>query len=192
MSRRIAVVVLCEDNAHSTLVAEFLRRCGIRGNIRFWISSANWPGAGEQGVRSRFPIEVEAYLRAKAKRATRMIAMIDADTGSVARRQQQLEEPLKAADDHRIRELQLSKEMIAILIPRRNVETWVLALNGVSVNEIDDYKDSRPAPDWFTLTPTAADRLYDWTRRNATFPTDTIDSLRLGIQELARVFPRTE
>jgi len=188
MSKRIAVVVLCEDNAHSTLVAEFLRRCGIRGNIRFWISSANWPGAAEQGVRSRFPIEVEDYLRAKAKRDTRMIAMTDADTGSVARRQQQLEEPLKVADDHRIRELQLSKETIAILIPRRNVETWVLALNGIAVNELEDYKDSRSASEWFRLTPIASGKLYDWTRPNATIPTDTIHSLRLGIQELARVF----
>jgi hypothetical protein len=188
MSKRIAVIVLCEDNAHSTLAFQYLRRCGITGNIRFWISSASWAGAGEQGVRSRFPIEVGAYRRERAKRDTRMIVMIDADTGSVSKRQQQLEASLKASEDPRLREIRLSNERIAILIPRRNVETWVLALNGDKVDELQDYKESRPTQDWLKLTPAASDKLYDWTRRNVDLPADLLDSLRLGIHELIRVF----
>jgi hypothetical protein len=70
-----------------------------------------------------------------------LVVSIDADTSSVEERQRQLDRKLEPYGMER-RGL---GERIAILVPKRNIETWVHYMMGEDVNEIDIYpKLDRP------------------------------------------------
>jgi len=138
-------------------------------------------GSGEQWVREQFVIEVKAYRRRHAHTATALIVVVDADTLSVDERLAQLDQNLEATQTDRIR----LDEQIATLVPKRNVETWILCLNDVSVDEETDYKRSRK--DWETLVRSGSETLYHWTRPNAQPPPTCVPSLRLCVTSLARL-----
>ena len=76
-------------------------------------------------------------------------------------------------------------ERIARLVPKRNVETWILCLNGQEVDEESDYKGR--LHDWSEMTRPAAETLHEWTRSNSQLPDDCVESLRCGITELRRL-----
>jgi hypothetical protein len=76
-------------------------------------------------------------------------------------------------------------ERIARLVPKRNIETWILCLNEQEVNEETDYKRTRD--DWNELIPQAAETLFQWTRSRAEPPNHCVDSLRSGVSELKRL-----
>jgi hypothetical protein len=185
MSRPTEIIVLCEDHKHSSFVLSYLKKCRIDCRIRALLSprasAFNW-------VIKQYPIQVNAYRLAKARKHTWLIVVVDADTGTLARRLLQMEQELRGTSEPRLRELRIDDELIARLIPRRNIETWILALNRVTVNEIDDYKYKRDREDWPGLIQTAATALYELTRPNAELPDNLTDSLRHGIREINRVF----
>ncbi len=84
--------------------------------------------------------------------------------------------------------MRIQDETIARLVPRRNIETWILALNSTAVNETDDYKGSiRTDEKWSELISTGAETFYTLTRPNAKIPEDLIESLRYGVGEMRRV-----
>ena len=70
-------------------------------------------------------------------------------------------------------------------MPKRNIETWILCLNDVSVDEETDYKRTRN--EWTTLISSGIETLYDWTRPNAQLPASSVSSLQLGVAELKRL-----
>jgi hypothetical protein len=108
--------------------------------------------------------------------------MIDADTQSVARRWQELESGLVEAH--------LTKrgvtEAIAVLIPKRNIETWILCLTGSEVDEETDYKGR---VDIDKNIRSAAKSLFEWSRPNFQIPVMRVDSLQQAIPELRRIPP---
>jgi hypothetical protein len=104
---------------------------------------------------------------------------IDADTGDIAHRTRQLEQSL-AVDGLTPR---AGGERIIHLIPRRNIETWILNLNG---NEVDEETDYRPQS-LDDLIVHAARTLFEWTRPNSALPVHSTPSLRAAIQELRRL-----
>jgi len=57
----------------------------------------------------------------------------------------------------------VTREQIARLVPKRNIETWILCLNGQAVDEDTDYKRRRD--DWTELIPEAAETLSKWTHQ---------------------------
>ena len=140
------------------------------------VNSPSGAGSAEQWVRERFAIEVEACRRRQA--GTKLIVLIDADRSSVRQRISQLDQALREAEVPAIR----IGEEIARLIPKRNIETWIMCLNSEIVNEDADYKRARD--NWTELIWTAADTLYDWSRPNAPVPASCVESLRIGIGEL--------
>lgn len=77
-----------------------------------------------------------------------------------------------------------AREEIVHLIPKRNVETWILCLTGTAVDEIEDYSHRANIN---KLTPKAAETFYEWTRPNATLPTHCIPSLAAAIPEAQRL-----
>jgi hypothetical protein len=92
-------------------------------------------GAGTQHVIENYPLEVKA-LRSRSYLRAGLVAVVDADTSSVDERLRQLETSLvghgqsaRSAADH-----------IALLSPKRNVETWIFHLLGNEANEEEDYK----------------------------------------------------
>jgi hypothetical protein len=74
---------------------------------------------------------------------------------------------------------------IARLVPKRNIETWILCLNDVEVNEDTDYKRTRD--NWNELISPAVSTLYRWTRPRAAVPASCVESLQLGIGELRKL-----
>ena len=76
-------------------------------------------------------------------------------------------------------------EAIALMIPRRHIETWILCLNGETVDETISYRQ-REDIDGKKISE-AASKLFDWSRNNYVLPENCIDSLRRAIPELRRV-----
>jgi hypothetical protein len=132
-------------------------------------------------VRKRFVKEVSVYRARQTKTKTALIVVVDADTHTVQDRLRQLDQALR---DSR-QQVVLEGEQIARLVPKRNIETWILCLNQQAVDEETDYKRTRD--DWNELVPPAAETLFQWTRSKAEAPNICIDSLQSGVRELKRL-----
>jgi hypothetical protein len=179
MSKPSQVIVLVEDNRQQQIIRRYLRRIGLESHaMRFRLPRS---GSGEQWVREQFSAEVAAYRQRNASARTTLIIIIDADTSTLRGRLAQLDGKLQEAGIEPIRE----REQIARLIPRRNIETWILCLNAIEVDEEIDYKRTRN--DWSEHIRTAAEALYDWSRPNAQVPDACVPSLQAGLSELHRL-----
>ena len=134
-------------------------------------------GCGEQWVRQRYASVVHEYRVRHAK--TVVIVAIDANGGDVDRRRRQLSESLMSAGE----QPRADSEGIVHLIPKRNIETWILCLNGEQVDEDEDYKarvdDQQIAP--------AARAFLEGTRRGVQPPCHWIPSLLAVIPEVRRL-----
>ncbi|MGB8889393.1 MAG: hypothetical protein WCC87_21905 [Candidatus Korobacteraceae bacterium] len=170
-----------EDHHHRMLLYRYLINCGIKGReIRIEHSPAG-RGSAESWVQKTFVKQVSAYRNRQARARTALIVIIDADSHTVEERLAQLDRALKEECKSAIAE----SELIARLVPKRNIETWILCLNEHTVDEQTDYKHEHR--DWSGLIPPAANRLYEWTRLNAELPERCIDSLRTAVAELKRL-----
>jgi hypothetical protein len=109
------------------------------------------------------------------------LIIIDADNSTLPERLAQLGRKLQDAGIEPIRDA----EQVARLIPRRTIETWILCLNLIEVEEETDYK--RTGNDWSELIPLAAEALYAWSRPNSHVPDNCIPSLQHGLSELRRL-----
>ncbi len=133
--RYTQVVILCEDLMHFNFLRRFLMRRGIEGRrIRGQVSPKG-RGAGSQFVMDNFPTEVQS-IRSRPFIRAGLIAIVDADTCSVADRLRHIEQSLEKCEQ----EKRKPGERIAVLSPKRNVETWIFHLRGNETNEEDDYK----------------------------------------------------
>jgi hypothetical protein len=139
-------------------------------------------------VVNNFPIQVNAYRLARARMQTWLIAIVDADTSTIAQRIGEMDRGLTQSQEPRVRAMRIQDEAIARLIPRRNIETWILALNSTAINETDDFKGTIKTDEkWSELIPTVSQAFYTLTRPNANIPEDLIELLRHGIGEMRRV-----
>jgi hypothetical protein len=80
-------------------------------------------GSGEQYVRERYPVEVGYYRDRSSHRKAALVVGIDADVGSVAEHKRELDDALKREG----RDERKPGEAIALLVPKRNIETWSYA-----------------------------------------------------------------
>jgi hypothetical protein len=126
------VVVLAEDRRQQEFIRRFLTRLYSPRQIR--LAPLPSGGSGEQWVRKHYSIEVKAFRTRAAKAKTALIVAIDADTGTVDTRQRQLAAILDSAEI----KPRLIAEPIVYLIPKRNVETWILCLTETAVEEETD------------------------------------------------------
>ena len=164
----------------------YLKRCGIDRGIRPVINPG---GSGFTFVLNSFATQVNSYRCVKARKRVWLIAIVDADTGTVAQRLGQMDTALDKFPEPRTRAILIRDEKIARLVPRRHIETWILALNAERVDETEKCKDRiRTDEQWLARIPAAASTFYQLTRPNATLPVDLIDSLRRGVQEMNRLF----
>jgi hypothetical protein len=180
MGKPSQVIILVEDRRHQQFVLRYLRRVGLEPHAFRFVPSPAGEGSGEQWVRERFAAEVEAYRRRQAE--TKLIVVIDADNRSVEERLAQLDHELAEVGAQPVRP---REEQIARLVPKRNVETWILCLNWEAVDEETDYKNR--GRDWSRLIRSGAETLYAWTRANAQVPASCVASLNLGVLELRRL-----
>ena len=178
MNKRCLVIVIVEDAPHKMLIYRYLMQRRM-GPIRIELSPSG-KGSAENWVRRAFVKEISEYRRRQAQ--TKLIVVIDADTGTVENRLRQLDQALKDGGKEPVHP---ASEQIARLVPRRNIETWILCLNEQEVNEETDYKRTRE--NWNELIPQAAETLFQWTRSQTEPPNHCVDSLRSGVRELRRL-----
>jgi hypothetical protein len=141
MRRPSRAIILAEDEAHDMFIRRYLLRLnlGLREREMYTEAFPDGRGCGEQWVRTQYARAVKEFRWRSTKSQTVLVVVIDADTGEVSRRLRQLEDGLKQASMER----RHTSECIAHFVPRRNIETWILCLNGHSVNEEKDYSDRR-------------------------------------------------
>ena len=182
MADRIArIIILIEDLNQENLLRRYLLRLGHDTRTMDFKRLPQGRGSGEQFVREKYASEVRAIRSQLAKTKACLIAMVDADAGSVDDRRQQLERELRDAGEA----LRAPAEPILNLIPKRNVETWVLCLNSKVVDEVTDYR--RDAAVDAQSIKQAAEVLFDWSRPNTALPTHCVPSLQDCLPEFGRI-----
>ena len=129
---RAQVVLLCEDEQSACFARRFLKRRGFSAYELREVISPTGKGSGEQFVRERFPDELRAYRDAKN---TALIAITDADTMTVQDRIGTLE---KQCRENQVA-VRRPDEAVLMMIPGRNIETWLAYLRATEVNETDAY-----------------------------------------------------
>ncbi len=168
------IYILAEDARQQLFVRRYLYRAGYeRHVIDPEVLPKGTGGAGEHWVRQRYSAAVAKYRKRAARAKTALIVVIDADTDEVSRRVRQLREALGTS-------ARRDDEAIVHLIPRRNIETWILHLNGEEVDEEEDYR-RRDVDD---LIPTAAASFHAWA---ALTPERCLPSLLGAIEETKRL-----
>lgn len=181
--RRVQIVILCEDRQQEVFARSFLKKRGFTGLFRTKICP---PGSqsGEQYVRSQYPVEVKAYRQKRNQVSIALVVLIDADTGTLKARLNELASVL--AEDEQ--ENRRSDEAIAIFVPKRNIETWIHYLQGETVNEEDAYaKFEKNEALCKTNVENLADRCYA-----QDLPEDAPRSLQTSCGELQRLLSLLE
>lgn len=193
MSSPARVVILAEDTRHSRFVRAYLRirHPGLGRREIFDAPMANGRYAGEQWVREHYEEEVLAHLISRKRKPNEsrpekwLIVVIDADKKSVQDRLKELRRRITESDDERVRKCRVEENNVARLIPKWSIETWILHLNGETIDEKIPYKrENRP---WDALIPTAAAELHGRIRSGDDTPDRCTPSLKLAISELRRL-----
>jgi hypothetical protein len=182
MAERMAnIILLVEDLNQENLLRRYLQKLGQNNRDMRLRKSPKGRGSGEQFVREQYASEVRAIRSQMARTKACLIAMVDADAGSIDDRRQQLQRELRDAGVA----LRGPAEPILNLVPKRNVETWILCLNSKPVDEVTDYR--RNAGVDAQSIKQAAQILYDWTRANTVLPTHCVPSLQDCLPEFRRI-----
>ena len=125
------VIVLCEDKQQQVFVRRFMKS-KTNHPIRV-ISPPPGGGSGEQFIREQYPRQLRA-LRAATVNAV-LIVMIDGDADGMAGRLRRLDESCRLS---RITP-RTDADRVVLLIPERNIETWLAYLNGNVVDAATNY-----------------------------------------------------
>jgi hypothetical protein len=133
--RRVKIVLLCEDSQHEAFTRRFLEGMGWNMREMRVEKSPTARGSAEQWVKGRFPAELKVYRQRRQKAASGLIAMIDADAEEVQDRISEFE----AACGAQQTPFRADGETVAIVVAKRNIETWIHYLNGRQVNEQNSY-----------------------------------------------------
>lgn len=181
--RRVQIVILCEDRQQEVFARSFLKKRGFRGLFTANICPAG-SQSGEQYVRTHYPEEVKAYRANKDRVSIGLVVLIDADTGTLEARLNELASVLEE-DEQKKPKNRKPNEAIAIFVPKRNIETWIHYLQGETVNEETVYaKFKNNEAVCKTAVEDLADRCY-----SQSLPEDAPLSLQAACGELQRLLP---
>jgi hypothetical protein len=126
------VVLLCEDEQSACFARRFLKRQGFTSHdLREEIAPPG-KGSGEQWVRERFANELTAL---RARRSQGLFVLTDADVMSVGERTATFEKKCREEGIP----WRVSHEPVMLIIPRRNIETWLAYLRGENIDEAIEY-----------------------------------------------------
>lgn len=195
MTKRIvSLLILAEDLRAANFLRRYAEKIVHPRRIRVEIAPPG-RGAGEQYVREKYPVEArQQRLEIRAGlRNSALVVHVDADVQDVSHEHQLLATALQA-DNQPAR---TNMERIAIVVPKRNTETWVHGLSGVETDEDYDYKRDKEhliAPNAAARksllnqrSHSASEELFQLTRNNAPPPPANMPSLIAAIPELRRL-----
>lgn len=191
MSNRFSVYVLAEGKRDQLFVREVLKSMGVGRREMLFAPVSHGHGSGKKRVLDQFAEQVQLCRRRSSRALTSLIVIMDADDQTVDRCLSDLDARLQDSGQARI---DRRRDWIARLIPKRNIETWILFLisdseGRDSVNEETDFKNSKSVDAWDRVTPAASDRFFEWCFPQLHQSTNLLDSLRRGIDEMARAVP---
>ncbi|GAB4153180.1 MAG: hypothetical protein Tsb009_29480 [Planctomycetaceae bacterium] len=146
------------------------------------ITAPSGKGSAEQFVRKQYAIEVKAYRKRNSSNH-RLVVSIDADTTDVTNRSRQLDKELEQAG----LTIRQEQEHILLVIPKRNIETWIHYLLGhKNVNEETSYRNQyKGKPEGDHSSP-AANKLYDiWIqfKSDQSLPDGLLPSMEIAITD---------
>ena len=180
LSKPSQIVVLVEDQRQQRFVRKYLARKGSDGSAIRQIALPAGKGSGEQYVREKYADEVDVFRKRNTRAITWLVVAIDADVLDLAARARQLAEKLTDRGLPRRND----DEAIVHLIPKRNIETWILCLTAEVVDEETDYRhDGRIE----ASLPEASMMLSTRSRPNAMPEAHCIPSLHAAVPELRRI-----
>lgn len=146
-SRRVKIVILCEDSQQEAFTRRFLAGMGWNPRELRVEKSPSAKGSAEQWVREQFPNELKIYRQRRSMAASALIVVIDADKKEVQGRIDELTIACNAKDVPS----RAQDEAVAFAVPKRNIETWIHYLNNQEANEeisypkLDKERGCRPA-----------------------------------------------
>lgn len=136
MSRAAMVFILGEDSKkrQQNMIRKYLKKRGFTDRQIRDLPCPAGETPGISFVLSRYDSEVHDLRAAAYSRG--LVVAIDADEETVSTRKAQLDEKLDEAGEP----ARGQQEAIAIVVPKRNIETWIWYLDGNLVDENTDYK----------------------------------------------------
>jgi hypothetical protein len=178
MSKRKAnVVMLCEDTQHEAFLRRVLYHYGWKPRQLRINKCLEASQDAKQYIRSEYPKEVREIRRRNWMNLC-LYVVIDADTDSVDDLKRELDSCLTDASPKL--EKRSPSDRIVILVPKRNIETWIHYLFGNSVDEITVYPKLKYESD----CDPAVQRFHEMCPNN--MPGDAPNSLKIGCEELKR------
>lgn len=181
MSKRVSQwVILGEDTAHQTFARRYLIEYGARGHdIRLLpVAASTGGGDGIRYVLDKLPDELRRVRTRSASVRTGLIVLIDADAHDISYRQRQVNDALASAD----LPLVTANERVAILFPKRAIETWIYFLTGHATDETTDYKNRVSE----NMTKPAAKCMRE-SVQNPSADVDELPSLSQGVRTLRKL-----
>jgi hypothetical protein len=168
------IVILCEGKQDEVFLRRFLKQSGY-GPHR--VRCRPYPagrGSGKQFVQDEYAKEVVEHRRRATRMNIALIVMHDCDTGTMEGSRAMLEQ--SAARN--------PNERIALLLPRRNIETWIHFLqDGGLVDESTPYRKLQRESECHSVV----DRLA--AKSEYRLSADVPPSLRAACSEIRRIFP---
>lgn len=128
MNKASQIIVLCEDKAHEVFVKRFLKKgWDIKPRAIRVRPYPNGKGSGKKHVEDCLSLEAEALRKRHA--STILLVIQDADELSVDR--------VKSNLDAKLQPPRGDTELIAYIIPKWHIQTWIAYLDGEKVDEAD-------------------------------------------------------
>lgn len=132
--RKMQIVLLCEDSQHEVFARNYLKYLGYSSKRIRPIIAPSGRGSGEQFIRKNYSKQVQTFRRkfSYGSGGLALIIVIDADNYAVQERLRQLDKELSTR--------RLPDEKIAIIVAKRNIETWIHYIRGSEVDEEISYR----------------------------------------------------
>lgn len=179
MKRPADIIILGEDRAHANVVWHHLKERDFNSR-KIRVVPRDGSGSGAQFVLQRYAEEVKAYRSKADHLSLALITVIDADRQEVQDIHRRLEGQLQNVNI----ENRKTDERIALLVPKRNIETWIVYLQDIPVDEESDYKQHALAENYKQADITLAEQLGQPPRA------DCPRSLQMAMNELKDRLPR--
>lgn len=148
------IVLACEDAQQSSFISECLKNLGakkLKRDLYPWIAAREEPNGNVDTVIKRVTdVEFPAWQSRCPSCTTLLVVVADADMKSI---------PDRVACFPTCENSSLCN-LYVIIVPKRNIETWVVLPNGMEVDETTDYKNSRTTAS--DVAKNAASQLMKW------------------------------
>ncbi len=177
----VRATLLVEDRAMERLACEVLRRLGFSSREMRVKTSPAGQGSAKQWVEKQYPTEARAYRSKASYQQIALLVGTDADEQTVQHRFDRLSSALTDVEP-RVPD-RAANERIAIWVPKRNVETWILHLSSGNVDEETNYKTRIGKPNYRTVSQAFVDHF----RESGSEDHEVLPSLQVGFTETARL-----